>query len=171
MASLRTALAVAVLMAFVCLAAAQKPPKPSEPPKNAPLKPAVPPKSPPLGPPTQALQQGEAVEEKAGFVAMYYGILVLFVILWTIYLFLYFFEYGSAGDSTFWLTSYGGLVVLIALGLSKYFTASILAALLAMGIIFIPITAFGFAAMESVSSPDRFEGDKINLGRTRLDNH
>ena len=107
MASLRTALAVAVLMAFVCLAAAQKPPKPSEPPKNAPLKPAVPPKSPPLGPPTQALQQGEAVEEKAGFVAMYYGILVLFVILWTIYLFLYFFEYGSAGDSTFWLTSYG----------------------------------------------------------------
>ena len=32
---------------------------------------------------------------------------MLFVILWTIYLFLYFFEYGSAGDSTFWLTSYG----------------------------------------------------------------
>ena len=165
----RKVLVAAVMMVFVCMAAAQKPPKPSQPPKNAPPRPAVPPKAPPLA--TQALQQVEAVEEKAGFVAMYYGILVLFVILWTIYLFLYFFEYGSAGDSTFWLTSYGGLVVLIALGLSKYFTASILAALLAMGIIFIPITAFGFAAMESVSSPDRFEGDKNNWGRTRLDNH
>jgi len=145
---------------------------------------------------------------------------VTFVILWTIYLFLYFFEYGSAGDSAFWLSSYGvrkracahariycaqmfirtrrrsvkdthaalvcprmscapricadgyktkirlvtlaccggdvqTLVTLIALGLSKYFTAAILAAVLSMVLIFIPITVMGFAAMESVSSPDR----------------
>lgn len=118
--------------------------------------------------PIQALAQIE--EEAGGFNAMYYGILVTFVILWTIYLFLYFFEYGSAGDSAFWLSSYGTLVTLIALGLSKYFTAAILAAVLSMVLIFIPITVMGFAAMESVSSPDRFEGDKNNWGRTRLEN-
>jgi len=83
---------------------------------------------------------------------------VTFVIFWTAYFFLYFFEYGSGGDYYFWASSYGvcacracpilprllffptlsaaktkllsaqTLVFLIALGLSKYFTASILAA-------------------------------------------
>lgn len=37
---------------------------------------------------------------------MYFGILVSFVILWTIYFFLNFFETGSGGDYYFYLYSY-----------------------------------------------------------------
>ncbi len=40
---------------------------------------------------------------------------------------------------------------------------------MAMTIVFIPITSAGFAAMMSVSCPDRFEGDKNSYGRTRLE--
>jgi len=109
------------------------------------------------------------MEEAGGFNGMYFGILVSFVIFWTVYFFLYFFEYGSAGDYYFWAASYGTLVFIIALGLSKYFTASILAAVLSMNLIFVPIAAAGFLAMESISTPDRFQGDKNNMGRTRLE--
>jgi hypothetical protein len=126
------------------------------------------PKAPPARPTTTVLQ--EVVQEQSGgFSAMYYGILITFGILWTIYFFLYFFEYGTAGDYYFWSTSYMTLVFLIALGLSKYFTGAILAATLAMTIVFIPITAAGFGAMMSITSPDRFQGDKHNMGRTRLE--
>ena len=46
------------------------------------------------------------VEEKKGFSGMYFGILVSFVIAWAIYLFLYFFETGYAGDYYFFAYSY-----------------------------------------------------------------
>jgi len=108
------------------------------------------------------------VEEKKGFSGMYFGILTGFVILWTIYLFLYFFEYGGAGDYTFFLSSYITLFVLISLGLSAYFTPSILTGLLVSSL-FIIIAASGFGVMATISSPDRFEGDKHNMGRTRLE--
>lgn len=45
-------------------------------------------------------------EEKPGFHGMYFGILITFVIFWAIYLFLYFFEYETAGDYFFYMSSY-----------------------------------------------------------------
>lgn len=108
-------------------------------------------------------------EEYTGSVyAMYTGILVLFGIMWTIYFFLYAWQYDSMGNYSFFLSSYIVLVVLIALGLSKYFTGSILTALL-WTVIFISISSAGFLAMSTITSPDRFEGDKSNMGRTKLE--
>uniref|UniRef100_A0A7S0F456 V-type proton ATPase subunit S1/VOA1 transmembrane domain-containing protein n=1 Tax=Hanusia phi TaxID=3032 RepID=A0A7S0F456_9CRYP len=107
-------------------------------------------------------------EAKTGFRAMYYGILITFGIMWTVYFFLYYFEYDYAGNYAFWAMSYITLVLLIALGLGKYFTASILTGLLATAILLL-IALGGFAAMSSITSPDRFEGDKTNMGRTRLE--
>ena len=46
------------------------------------------------------------------------------------------------------------LVVFISLGLSRYFTGSILTALL-WSVIFIMISSSGFLAMDSITSPDR----------------
>jgi hypothetical protein len=37
---------------------------------------------------------------------MFFGLLVSFAILWTIYFFLYFFEYGYGGNSYFFMYSY-----------------------------------------------------------------
>jgi hypothetical protein len=109
--------------------------------------------------------------------AMYTGILVLFGIMWTIYFFLYCWQYESFGNYSFFVSSYVVssqhdtdvrfkiyffltyhftqiLVVLISLGLSKYFTGSILTALL-WSVIFISISSAGFMAMGSITSPDR----------------
>mmetsp|Transcript_105416 Transcript_105416/g.169669 ORF Transcript_105416/g.169669 Transcript_105416/m.169669 type:complete len:170 (+) Transcript_105416:53-562(+) len=166
MASSRALLLFAtVALAMVCLTAAVE---------HVAVTDAKPPPKPPARPPKitalEEVAEGEVVEEETGgFSAMYYGILVSFAIFWTVYFFLYFFEYGTAGDYYFWASSYGTLVFLIALGLSKYFTASILTAVLAMTLIFIPIASAGFLAMQSISSPDRFQGDKNNMGRTRLE--
>jgi len=154
MASRTLLLVATVVLAMVCLTAAaneEAPPRPTGSPKTG----------------TNVL--AAAVGENGGFSAMYYGILVSFAIFWTVYFFLYFFEYGTAGDYYFWASSYGTLVFLIALGLSKYFTASILTAVLTMTLIFMPIASAGFLAMESISAPDRFQGDKNNMGRTRLE--
>ena len=46
-------------------------------------------------------------------------------------------------------------MILIALGLSKYFTGSILTALL-WTVIFISISSAGFLAMSTITSPDRY---------------
>jgi len=43
---------------------------------------------------------------KKGFSGMYFGILVSFVIAWAIYMFLYFFEYGTPGNAYFYTYSY-----------------------------------------------------------------
>uniref|UniRef100_A0A7S0LX96 V-type proton ATPase subunit S1/VOA1 transmembrane domain-containing protein n=1 Tax=Cryptomonas curvata TaxID=233186 RepID=A0A7S0LX96_9CRYP len=111
----------------------------------------------------------DAAAEYTGSVyAMYTGILVLFGIMWTIYFFLYCWQYESFGNYSFFVSSYIILVVLISLGLSKYFTGSILTALL-WSVIFISISSAGFMAMGSITSPDRFEGDKSNMGRTKLE--
>ncbi|EKX46583.1 hypothetical protein GUITHDRAFT_152270 [Guillardia theta CCMP2712] len=107
-------------------------------------------------------------EVKTGFRAMYYGILITFGIMWTVYFFLYYFEYDYGGNYAFWAMSYITLVLLIALGLGKYFTASILTGLLATSILLL-IALAGFAVMSTITSPDRFEGDKSNMGRTRLE--
>mmetsp|Transcript_8554 Transcript_8554/g.21267 ORF Transcript_8554/g.21267 Transcript_8554/m.21267 type:complete len:182 (-) Transcript_8554:64-609(-) len=105
---------------------------------------------------------------KKGFVAIYYGLLVSFAIFFTALLFLYFFQYGYAGDYYFFAYSYMVLVFIIASGLSDYFTSSILTALIAMGLL-MTILFGGFGAMMTISTPDRFEGDKSNMGRTRLE--
>jgi len=162
MVSSRALLAAAVALAMVCAAAAAE--------HEGPARPSVAPPGRPSALPASMTALDELpIEEAGGFNGMYFGILVSFAIFWAVYLFLYFFEYGTGGDYYFWASSYGTLVTLIALGLSKYFTASILAAVLSMNLIFVPIAAAGFLAMESISTPDRFQGDKNNMGRTRLE--
>jgi len=107
---------------------------------------------------------------KKGFVAIYYGLLVSFAIFFTAILFIYFFQYGVAGDYYFFAYSYMVLVFIIASGLSDYFTSSILTGLISIGLL-MTILAGGFGAMSTISTPDRFEGDKSNMGRTRLEGH
>jgi hypothetical protein len=49
---------------------------------------------------------GPVVVEKGGFSGVYFGILVSFGIIWTIYFFIYFFEYNQGGDFQFFFGSY-----------------------------------------------------------------
>eukprot|EP00285_Hemiselmis_virescens_P018766 CAMPEP_0173379486 /NCGR_PEP_ID=MMETSP1356-20130122/2413_1 /TAXON_ID=77927 ORGANISM="Hemiselmis virescens, Strain PCC157" /NCGR_SAMPLE_ID=MMETSP1356 /ASSEMBLY_ACC=CAM_ASM_000847 /LENGTH=172 /DNA_ID=CAMNT_0014332831 /DNA_START=11 /DNA_END=529 /DNA_ORIENTATION=- len=122
-----------------------------------------------LAAPAAAGAAGEAgATEKKGFSGMYFGILTSFVIAWTIYFFLIFFETGTTGDYYFYSYSYLTLFVLISLGLSKYFTSSILTGIL-VTFLFALIAGSAFAAMSTITSPTRFEGDKSNMGRTRLE--
>mmetsp|Transcript_35631 Transcript_35631/g.71410 ORF Transcript_35631/g.71410 Transcript_35631/m.71410 type:complete len:101 (-) Transcript_35631:109-411(-) len=100
---------------------------------------------------------------------MQYGILIIFVLMWMVYYFIYFFEFNSAGNNYLFSSSYVVLVILIASGLGRYFTGSILTAVLAMSLLG-SIAFSGFAVMMTISTPDRFEGDKSNMGRTRLEN-
>eukprot|EP00286_Rhodomonas_abbreviata_P028076 CAMPEP_0181310432 /NCGR_PEP_ID=MMETSP1101-20121128/12582_1 /TAXON_ID=46948 /ORGANISM="Rhodomonas abbreviata, Strain Caron Lab Isolate" /LENGTH=158 /DNA_ID=CAMNT_0023417059 /DNA_START=35 /DNA_END=511 /DNA_ORIENTATION=+ len=107
-------------------------------------------------------------EVVAPFSAMQYGILIMFVLMWLVYYIVYFFEYDSAGNSYLFSNSFIVLIILVASGLSRYFTGSILTAILSSSLLFL-IAFSGFSVMMTITTPDRFEGDKSNMGRTRLE--